>query len=130
VLQRLSVRPLAPEQLDVQFSGGNRQKIMLARGLMRDIRIYLFDEPTVGIDIGAKAEIYALVRDLTEAGAAVLLSSSELPELLYLANRIYVMHEGAIVEELVGEAKTEAAILSCFFGKKQSDSAAESRTAA
>jgi ribose transport system ATP-binding protein len=128
VLQRLSVRPLAPEQLVVQFSGGNRQKIMLARGLMRDIRVYLFDEPTVGIDIGAKAEIYALVRDLTEAGAAVLLSSSELPELLYLANRIYVMHEGAIVDELAGEAKTEAAILSCFFGKKQS--AVESRTAA
>jgi ribose transport system ATP-binding protein len=130
VLQRLSVRPLAPEQQVVQFSGGNRQKIMLARGLMRDIRVYLFDEPTVGIDIGAKAEIYALVRDLTEAGAAVLLSSSELPELLYLANRIYVMHEGAIVDELSGESKTEAAILACFFGRKQSDSAAGSRTAA
>jgi ribose transport system ATP-binding protein len=60
----------------------------------------------------------------------VLLSSSELPELLYLANRIYVMHEGAIVDELSGENKTEAAILACFFGRKQSDSAAGSRTAA
>ena len=130
VLQRLSVRPLAPEQLVVQFSGGNRQKIMLARGLIRDIRVYLFDEPTVGIDIGAKAEIYTLVRDLTESGAAVLLSSSELPELLYLANRIYVMHEGSVVDELAGENKTEAAILSCFFGKTRSTSATGSRTAA
>ena len=130
VLQRLSVRPLAPKRPVVQFSGGNRQKIMLARGLMRNIRVYLFDEPTVGIDIGAKAEIYALVRDLTEAGAAVLLSSSELPEVLYLANRIYVMHEGVIVDELAGANKTEAAILSCFFGRKSSASAAGQGSAA
>ncbi len=124
VLQALSVRPLTPERSVVQLSGGNRQKVMLARGLMRDVRVFLFDEPTVGIDIGAKAEIYALVRDLTEAGAAVLLASSELPEVLYLANRIYVMHEGVIVEELEGEDKTEAAILSCFFGRNRSDPAA------
>jgi ribose transport system ATP-binding protein len=130
VLQRLSVRPLTPERPVVQFSGGNRQKVMLARGLMRDIRVFLFDEPSVGIDIGAKAEIYALVRDLTEAGAAVLLASSELTEVLYLANRIYVMHEGVIVDELTGENKTEAAILSCFFGRKQSASAAGAETAA
>jgi ribose transport system ATP-binding protein len=92
--------------------------------------VFLFDEPSVGIDIGAKAEIYALVRDLTEAGAAVLLASSELTEVLYLANRIYVMHEGVIVDELTGENKTEAAILSCFFGRKQSASAAGAETAA
>jgi len=123
VLQRLSVRSLEPEQSVVQFSGGNRQKVMLARGLMRNIRVFLFDEPTVGIDVGAKAEIYALLRDLTEGGAAVLLVSSELPEVLYLANRIYVMHEGAIIDELAGEERTEAAILSCFFGKGRSGSA-------
>ncbi|MCO5065715.1 MAG: sugar ABC transporter ATP-binding protein [Rhizobiaceae bacterium] len=117
VLERLAVRPLAPEQNVAQFSGGNRQKVMLARGLMRDIDVFLFDEPTVGIDVGAKAEIYALMRDLTEAGAAVLLSSSEMPEVLHLAHRIYVMHEGRIVDELVGDERTEANILSCFFGK-------------
>ncbi len=79
---------MRPERPVVQLSGGNRQKVMLARGLMRDIRVFLFDEPTVGIDISAKAEIHALIRDLTEGGAAVLLASSELTEVLYLANRI------------------------------------------
>ncbi len=130
VLERLNVRPLQPEQAVVQFSGGNRQKVMLARGLMRDIQIFLFDEPTVGIDVGAKAEIYALLRDLTESGAAVLLVSSELPEVLHLANRIYVMHEGVVVEELVGDDRTEAAILSCFFGKRRTADAGDEMSAA
>jgi ribose transport system ATP-binding protein len=130
VLQTLSVRPLAQERLVAQFSGGNRQKIMLARGLMRDIRVYLFDEPTVGIDVGAKAEIYALIRDLTEAGAAVLLASSELPEVLHIAHRVYVMHEGVVIDELAGDSKTEASILSCFFGRRRSPLNAGPRTAA
>lgn len=118
VLEKLHVRPLLPEQNVVQFSGGNRQKVMLARGMMRDIRVFLFDEPTVGIDVGAKGEIYELLRDLTEAGAAVLLASSELPEILNLSNRIYVMHEGEIVVELEGEHRTEAEVLAGFFGKR------------
>lgn len=79
MLAVLCCTALLPEQNVVQFSGGNRQKVMLARGLMRDIRVFLFDEPTVGIDVGAMGEIYELLRDLTEAGAAVLLASSELP---------------------------------------------------
>ena len=117
VLERLRVRPLVPEQTVAQFSGGNRQKIMLSRGLMRDIGIFLFDEPTVGIDVGAKAEIYDLLRELTEAGAAVLLVSSELPEILHLSSRIYVMHEGGIAGELTGDRRTEAEVLHLFFGK-------------
>ncbi len=117
VLETLNVRPLAPHQNVAQFSGGNRQKVMLARGLMREISVFLFDEPTVGIDIGAKSEIYELLRDLTEAGAAVLIASSELPEILNLANRIYVMHEGRVVVELAGEERSEANVLAGFFGK-------------
>lgn len=84
---------------------------------MREISVFLFDEPTVGIDIGAKSEIYELLRDLTEAGAAVLIASSELPEILNLANRIYVMHEGRVVVELAGEERSEANVLAGFFGK-------------
>ena len=124
VLEKLRVRPLLPEQTVLQFSGGNRQKVMLARGLMRDIKIFLFDEPTVGIDVGAKAEIYELLRDLTEGGAAILLVSSELPEILNLSNRIYVMHEGEIVAHLEGNRRTEAEVLSGFFGKQGADAAA------
>jgi ribose transport system ATP-binding protein len=89
---------------------------MLTRGLVRPTDVFLFDEPTVGIDVGAKAEVYALMRDLTEAGAAVLLVSSDLPEILHLSHRIYVMHQGVIVRELAGAERTEEAILSCFFG--------------
>lgn len=128
VLERLHVRPLTPEQNVVQFSGGNRQKVMLARGLMRDIDVFLFDEPTVGIDVGAKAEIYELLRDLTEAGAAILLVSSELSEILHLANRIYVMHEGELVGELEGDRRTESDVLLLFFGK-QSEAADRERAA-
>lgn len=119
VLEKLGVRPLAPEQTVVQFSGGNRQKVMLARGLMRDIRVFLFDEPTVGIDVGAKAEIYELMRNLVADGAAILLASSELPEILNLSNRVYVMHEGEVVAHLEGERRTEAEVLNAFFGKQQ-----------
>ncbi|MER8829536.1 sugar ABC transporter ATP-binding protein [Mesorhizobium sp. M0938] len=121
VLETLHVRPLMPDQNVAQFSGGNRQKVMLARGLMRDISVFLFDEPTVGIDVGAKGEIYELLRDLTEAGAAVLLASSELPEILNLSNRIYVMHEGEVVAELEGARRTEAEVLAGFFGKRPAE---------
>ncbi|HEV7254124.1 MAG TPA: sugar ABC transporter ATP-binding protein [Mesorhizobium sp.] len=124
VFERLGVRPLRLEQTVLQFSGGNRQKVMLARGLMREIQIFLFDEPTVGIDVGAKAEIYQLMRDLAEGGAAILLISSELPEILNLSHRIYVMHEGEIVTHLEGEQRTEAQVLSGFFGKNRTKAAA------
>jgi ribose transport system ATP-binding protein len=116
LLERLSVRPPSPEPPVLNLSGGNRQKVMLTRGLVRPTDVFLFDEPTVGIDVGAKAEVYALMRDLTEAGAAVLLVSSDLPEILHLSHRIYVMHQGVIVRELAGAERTEEAILSCFFG--------------
>ncbi len=89
---------------------------MLTRGLMRDIDLFIFDEPSVGIDVGAKAEIYGLLKDLVEAGAAVLLISSDLAEVLHLSHRAYVMHEGRLVAELAGERLSEANLLSCFFG--------------
>lgn len=115
-LEDLGLRPMAPERRVSAFSGGNQQKVMLARGLMRPFDVYLFDEPTVGIDVNAKADVYALIKRLVEGGAAVLLSSSELPELLHLASRCYVMNQGRIVSELHGEEMSETAILSHFFG--------------
>jgi ribose transport system ATP-binding protein len=114
-LEDLGLRPMAPERALMAFSGGNQQKVMLARGLMRPFDVYLFDEPTVGIDVNAKADVYGLIKRLVENGAAVILSSSELPELLHLARRIYVMAEGRVVSEMSGEGLTEAEVLSHYF---------------
>ena len=115
VIDRLRLRPPQLEREVGALSGGNRQKVMLARGLTRDIDIFLFDEPTVGIDVGAKLEVYELMKELAEGGAALLLVSSELPEVLHLANRLYVMHRGRMVAELAGERLTEEAVLASFF---------------
>ncbi len=117
VMERLSLRPLEIERRVRAFSGGNRQKVLLARGLMRDISLFLFDEPTVGIDVGAKLEVYALMKDLAEAGAAIILVSSELPEVMHLSNRLYVMHRAHVVAELAGETMTENAVLGYFFSE-------------
>ncbi len=98
---------------------------MLARGLERDVKVYLFDEPTVGIDVGAKAEIYNLIKEMAEGGAAVVVISSELPEVIHLSHRAYVMHRGALVAELMGADINEATILAHFFDRDHLDSAAD-----
>jgi ribose transport system ATP-binding protein len=115
-LESLGLRPMAPERKVSAFSGGNQQKVMLARGLMKPFDVYLFDEPTVGIDVGAKVDVYNLIKSLVEAGACVVVSTSELPELINLASRIYVMQEGTIVAELGSDEKSEAQVLSHYFG--------------
>jgi ribose transport system ATP-binding protein len=89
--------------------------VLLARGLTRDINVYLFDEPTVGIDVGAKTEVYALMKDLVATGAAIVLVSSELPEVLHLSHRVHVMHRSRMVAELTGADINEQAVLSHFF---------------
>ncbi len=91
-VDRLKVRPPHLERAVAKLSGGNRQKIMLARGLTRELSVFLFDEPTVGIDVGAKREVYEFMGELLGAGAAIVVVSSELPEVLALSSRLYVMH--------------------------------------
>jgi L-arabinose transport system ATP-binding protein len=108
---RLSIRTPNLDQPVSRLSGGNQQKVVLARWLAREPRVLILDEPTRGIDVGAKAEIYQLVDQLAAAGIAVILISSEMPELLGLADRIVVMAGGRIVGELAGAAATEDAIL-------------------
>lgn len=115
IVGQLQLRPPNIERMVAQLSGGNRQKVMLARGLTRDFRVFLFDEPTIGIDVGAKTEVYEFMKTLVEAGAAIVLVSSELPEVLHLSNRVYVMHHGALVAELIGSEITEQAVLAHFF---------------
>ena len=96
-------------------AAGNRQKVVLARGLSRDTDVFLFDEPTVGIDVGAKAEVYEVIRQLVEAGKTVVLVSSDLPEVLALSNRLYVMHRAQVSAELTGDDIEEARVLGHFF---------------
>jgi ribose transport system ATP-binding protein len=97
------------------LSGGNQQKVLFAKGLTEAAALYVFDEPTVGVDVGTRSALYRLLRDLCEQGAAVVLISSDLPEVLHLSHRAYVMCAGQIGGELQGKAITEAALLSLFF---------------
>lgn len=99
-VERLKIRIPHQEQLIRNLSGGNQQKVLLARWLFRNTKVFLLDEPTRGVDIGAKQEIYQLIADLAAQGKAVLLISSELPEILSLSDRIIVMRNGRISGEL------------------------------
>jgi ribose transport system ATP-binding protein len=87
--------------------------------MTRDISVFLFDEPTVGIDVGAKIEVYELMKSLVAEGAAIVLVSSELPEVMNLSNRLYVMHRSQLVAELSGADINETKILSHFFREKR-----------
>lgn len=115
--RQLNLRPLNIERQVAFFSGGNQQKVVLGRGLTRDVKLFIFDEPTTGVDVGAKVEIYGFIKELCEQGAAVLLISSDLPELLHLSRRAYVMHQGEVRAELIGAELTEEAVLANFFDR-------------
>ena len=88
---------------------------LLAKALTREIALFIFDEPTVGVDVGTRVAIYGFIRDLCEVGAGVLLISSDLPEILHLTNRVYVMYRGAVRAELRGAQITPDAVLGHFF---------------
>jgi ABC-type sugar transport system ATPase subunit len=99
------------------LSGGNQQKALVAKWEMTDANIYIFDEPTAGVDVGAKQEIYGVIAELARRGAGIILISSEMEEVVGLAHRVIVMREGEIADELSGDAIDEAAILKlCFKG--------------
>ncbi|MFF2042807.1 sugar ABC transporter ATP-binding protein [Kitasatospora sp. NPDC058170] len=108
---RLRVRTPSIEHEVRNLSGGNQQKVVLARWLARKPKVLILDEPTRGIDVGAKAEIYRIIADLAEEGVAVLVISSELPEVLGLADRVVVMQNGRITGELDRADATEEAVL-------------------
>jgi ribose transport system ATP-binding protein len=105
------VRCTGIEQIAATLSGGNQQKVVIGKWLATRPRVLLLDEPTRGIDVGAKQEIYDLVRALAGEGLAIVMVSSELPELLLLADRIMVVSEGRRTGMLSREAATEEAIM-------------------
>jgi len=110
-LERFQVKTASPKSLPGELSGGNQQKLLIARWLATNTKVILLDEPTRGIDVGTKAEIYRLVRDAAARGLAVLLVSSEMPELLALSDRVLVMAGGRISGELNGEEMTQTNVL-------------------
>jgi ribose transport system ATP-binding protein len=99
-VEALHIRTASSEQPARNLSGGNQQKVVLAKWLERNCEVLIFDEPTRGIDVGAKAEIYRLINQLAAAGKAILMISSELPEVLGMSDRILVMHEGRLTGEI------------------------------
>lgn len=105
--QRLRLKFASPAQLAGKLSGGNQQKVVIAKWLFRQASVFLFDEPTRGIDVGAKAEVFELMSELARQGAAILMVSSEMPELLQVADRIVVMRQGRISGELPRGATQE-----------------------
>ncbi len=107
----LDVRPANPLRAAKTLSGGNQQKVVLGRWLIGSTRLLLLDEPTRGVDVGARSEIYALVRRLADSGVGVLLVSSEVPEVLGLSDRVLVMREGRIVHEAPAEELDEHTVL-------------------
>ena len=116
IVEELRVRTPSLDQLTVFLSGGNQQKVVLAKWLVTHPKIILFGEPTRGIDVGAKEEIYRLIRDFANRGTAILMVSSELGEILGMSDRVLAMHEGRIVAEFSGEEATEAAIMRAAVG--------------
>ena len=112
--EKLKTKCPTVEQNVGNLSGGNQQKVLLAKWMFADPDILILDEPTRGIDVGAKYEIYCIINDLVAAGKSVIMISSELPEVLGMSDRIYVMNEGRIAGELTREEASQEKIMACI----------------
>jgi len=118
LVARINLQPSKPERDVGNFSGGNQQKVLLAKSLTRPVKLFVFDEPTVGVDVATRVAIYRFIGELCESGAAVLLISSDLPEVLHLSHRLYVMYRGRIQAEFAGSEITEQNVLRHFFERE------------
>jgi len=116
MIAELSIRTPSPEQIARNLSGGTQQKVVLAKWLLGNARVFLFDEPTRGIDVAAKAEIYGLMVNLVKNGAAIVMVSSELPEVIGMSHRILVVRGGQIVQEFGRETVTPDAVIAAAAG--------------
>ncbi|MDE0822186.1 MAG: ATP-binding cassette domain-containing protein, partial [Opitutales bacterium] len=117
MIDRMGVKTPGDRQVIRYLSGGNQQKVVLGKWLAMEPGILLLDEPTRGIDVGAKREIYNLMEDLAAKGVAILFVSSEMEEVLGMADRAIVMHEGRITGELLRDQLTEEAIMQLAIGQ-------------
>lgn len=119
IVKSIGVRTPSLNQRVKNLSGGNQQKVVLAKWFIRDCSVYIFDEPTRGIDVGAKVEIYKLMQSLAERGAAIIMISSELPEVMNMSDRIIVIHRGRVAGEFPKGSADEEAIMRAAFGVEE-----------
>jgi ribose transport system ATP-binding protein len=130
-VESLELRPADVTRLVSTLSGGNQQKVVLARWLLKECRLLLLDEPTRGVDVGARAELYQLIRSLADRGVGVVLVSSEVPEVLGLADRVLVMRDGSVVHEAPATEIDEAKVLDLVMqGSVETDAGANAPVAA
>ena len=120
-IKDLDVRPQMIERLASHLSGGNQQKLVLAKWLMTQARVLILDEPTRGVDVATKVEIYHIINDLARDGMGILLISSELPEILGMSDRALVMREGRLVGEFARSQANEENLLSSAAGVSNED---------
>jgi putative multiple sugar transport system ATP-binding protein len=116
--RQLSIKCSSILQKTVNLSGGNQQKVVLSKWLFAEPEILILDEPTRGIDVGAKYEIYTLINRMADEGKGVIVISSELPEILGICDRIYVMNKGKFVGELAGEEASQESIMKCIMNQE------------
>ena len=128
-IQNLLVKTTGPDQIITELSGGNQQKVLLGRWLMTEPEVLVLEEPTQGVDVAAKGQIYDIIRGLARQGMAIIMVSSEIPELLALAHRIGVMREGRLVSEFDAESVTENDLLRASLPDSESTDSSETTAA-
>lgn len=121
--KRINVKTTSVEQVVGSLSGGNQQKVVLAKWMMTEPDVLILDEPTRGIDVGAKYEIYCLINELAKAGKAIIIISSEMPEIIGTCDRAYVLNEGEVAGELAGDEITQEAIMRCIMAHNRKEDA-------
>ena len=110
-MEKFSIKITSPRQKTGRLSGGNQQKVVLGKWLAIKPKVIILDEPTRGIDVGSKAEIYSIINDLAGDGAAIIIVSSDLPEIINMCDRTYIMCEGRITGELSAEEFSQEKIM-------------------
>lgn len=123
-IQLFNIKTPTREQIIGKLSGGNQQKVAIAKGLMTRPKVLILDEPTRGVDVGAKKEIYQLINQFKQEGMSIILVSSEMPEVLGMSDRILVMHEGRISGEFMAQDADQEKLMACAVGKKINEVAA------
>jgi ribose transport system ATP-binding protein len=119
MIQKLGIKTPSASQLAQYLSGGNQQKVVIGKWLVLGPKLLLLDEPTRGIDVGAKEEIYRLMEALAEEGMAILFASSEMEEILGMSDRVLVMHEGRMMGQLNRDSFSEEAIMQLATGGEE-----------
>jgi len=119
IAKAVGLDPHLLRRLVSQLSGGNQQKVLFGKGFGRDYALYVFDEPTVGVDMGTRAQLYRVIKSLAEDGKAVVVISSDLQEAMNLSHRLLVFSAGQISAELEGDEINEGAVLPHFFERKK-----------